>query len=62
MLSRLMSDCSQRDSRKIADPANRLAAQPVYPETRQDFAGNPGSTGLRGELFSNEQGLDPLRT
>ncbi len=57
MLSRLMSDCPQKDSRKFANPANHLAAQPVYPELRQDFAGNPGSPGLRGE-----QSLNPLRT
>ncbi len=73
MLSRLMSDCPQSDSRKFADSANFLTTQPVYPEIQQDFAGlfsviqiasdlNPGSTGLQGEQFSYEDGLDPLRT
>ena len=47
MLSRLMSECKQSDTRKFAATANLLAAQPVRPDFQQPFAVNPGSTGLR---------------
>jgi len=57
MLSRLMLDCDQSDTRWLAKSANIFAAQPVRPQFRQKIAGNSGSTGLRCGEFPY-----PLRT
>jgi hypothetical protein len=53
MLSRLMSDCKQSDTRGFAvdwsnTGANLLATQSVRPDFQQLFAGNSGCTGLHG--------------
>ena len=62
MLSWLMLDCDQSDTRWFAPiqpnvAANLFAAQPVRLQLRQQIAGNSGSTGLR----SGESPY-PLRT
>jgi len=67
VLSRLMPERNESDPREFAagmdnTRANLCGTQPVCPETRQHFAGNSGSTGLRGGLFAIEQGPYPLRT
>jgi hypothetical protein len=62
MLSRLMSDCDQSGTGWHAISACLFATQPARPQFRHAVAGNPGSTGLRSGLFSNELGPYPLRT
>jgi hypothetical protein len=66
-LSRLMPECDQSGTRRFAaGPStigtNLFAAQPVLPQLQHPFAGNSGSPGLQGGLFSNEQGSYLLRT
>jgi len=67
MLSQLMSDCKQIDTRKFSAGmvhagVNLLAAQSERSDFQHPFAGNSGSRGLLRELFSIEQGPYPLRT
>ncbi len=62
MLSRRMSDWQQSDTSRFVASANRRAAQPVRRKSREQIAGISGRQGLRGELFSIENGPYPLRT
>mgnify|MGYP000918942131 CR=1 FL=1 len=67
MLSRPMSDCRQSDTREFAaglekTRATLLTARSVRSDSRQSFASNRESLGLRSDLFSEEQGPYPLRT
>ncbi len=57
MLSRLMHEQKQSDTRRFAVAANRPAAQPVCPEFQTSISGNSGSQGLR-----SEESPYPLRT
>lgn len=62
MLSRLMHELEQSDTRRFAVAANRPAAQPVCLKSLAQNAGISGSQGLQGVLFSTENGPYPLRT